>query len=78
METKIVNVHESAPSLADLLAMVATADEIILADGDKPVARLLHIEPVTPARTAGLHPQAMQISDDFDAPLPDDFWVSKA
>jgi hypothetical protein len=29
-----------------------------------------------PSRIAGLHRGAIQTSDDFDEPLPDDFWLS--
>ena len=28
-------------------------------------------------RTPGLHPGAFVISDDFDAPLPDSFWLGE-
>jgi hypothetical protein len=28
-------------------------------------------------RQAGLHPDAFVISDDFDAPLPDSFWLGE-
>ena len=29
-------------------------------------------------RVLGLHPGSMQMSDDFDAPLPDEFWFGKS
>ena len=29
-------------------------------------------------RILGLHPGSMQMSDDFDAPLPDEFWLGKS
>jgi hypothetical protein len=28
-------------------------------------------------RIAPLHPGAIEASDDFDAPLPDEFWLGK-
>lgn len=28
-------------------------------------------------RVLGLHPGAMEASDDFDAPLPDSFWLGE-
>lgn len=31
--------------------------------------------PEKPARIAGLHAGAARIADDFDAPLPDAFWL---
>jgi len=34
--------------------------------------------PATPQqRKLGLHPGAWVVSDDFDKPLPDDFWLGK-
>lgn len=33
---------------------------------------------VSGERTLGLHEGAMSTSDDFDAPLPDSFWLSEA
>ena len=29
-------------------------------------------------RVLGLHPGSMRMSDDFDAPLPDEFWLGKS
>lgn len=29
-------------------------------------------------RVLGLHPGSMRMSDDFDAPLPDEFWFGKS
>jgi hypothetical protein len=34
--------------------------------------------PRKPRRIAGLHPGAMTMADDFDAPLPDEFWVGRS
>lgn len=77
METKTIDVSATPPKLADLLAMVSTVDEIILSEGATPVARLTPIESTTRPRVAGLHPNAVQMNDDFDAPLPDEFWMGK-
>jgi antitoxin (DNA-binding transcriptional repressor) of toxin-antitoxin stability system len=77
METKTIDVSTTPPNLADLLALVSTVDEIILSKGATPIARITPIEPATQHRVAGLHPNAMQMRDDFDAPLPEDFWIGK-
>ena len=29
-------------------------------------------------RILGLHPDSMRMNDDFDAPLPDEFWLGKS
>ncbi len=70
--------------LAHLLELAKAGDEIILAEGQTPVARLTAIAPAngdqTPApkpRIAGLHRGMIQMSDDFDEPLPDEFWLGE-
>ena len=35
-------------------------------------------ERVKKKRVMGLHPGSMRMSDDFDAPLPDEFWLGKS
>jgi hypothetical protein len=34
-------------------------------------------QPVPKKRTPGLHPGAFVMSDDFDDPLPDSFWLGE-
>ena len=51
----------------------------ILTKGNTPVARLVSIASSQAVpRVAGIHPDAIWISDDFDEPLPDEFWLGKA
>jgi antitoxin (DNA-binding transcriptional repressor) of toxin-antitoxin stability system len=54
----VVNVHEAKTHFSKLLKRVMAGEEIIIALGGKPVARL----------AAG----QLRLHDDFDAPLPDD------
>jgi hypothetical protein len=78
--TKTVDIDDSSIDLRKLVEMAKGSDIVILADGAKPVARLERIAgetaPDTP-RVMGLHAGAWQISDDFDAPLPDEFWLGE-
>lgn len=68
MET--VNVHEAKTHLSKLLERVEAGEEIILARNGKPVARLV------PMRRVRRRPGGMKgriwISEDFDAPLPEE------
>ena len=73
MDVKAVVIEEAQTQLAELLALVEEGIEIILMDQDKPRARLVSLE--TSPRIPGLHSGAIQMSDDFDEPLPDDFWL---
>ena len=58
-----------------LKALLDSTDEIILTDGDVPVARIVPLAKPSRKRLTGLHRGAMKMHDDFDAPLPDSFWL---
>lgn len=65
-----VNVHEAKTHLSRLLADVEAGQEIVIARGGRPVARLVKAD-VAPRRL-GLHEGQIEITDDFEAALPDD------
>ena len=68
-----VNIHEAKTHLSRLLAKVARGDEVIIARGGKPVARLV---PVQKARRMeqllGIDKGRLWIAEDFDEPLPEE------
>jgi len=66
-----VSVHEAKTHLSALLARVEAGETIVIARGGKPVARLVPLERST-LRIFGLDEGLFEVSDDFDAPLPDD------
>ena len=74
MATKTVDVHESQVSLLELLSLARSGTEVLLVDDEVPVARLVPID-LAVGRVAGLHQGAIETTDDFDAPLPDEFWT---
>jgi prevent-host-death family protein len=79
--TTTIDVNEAQQQLAELLELAKAGQEIIIADGSTPVARLIAIAPAAkPAqpRVAGLHQGAARVSDDFDQPLPDEFWMGSS
>ncbi len=64
-----VGVHEAKTHLSQLLQRVAAGEEIIIARGGKPVARLVPF--ATPqARALGRDRGLFAVPEDFDAPLP--------
>ncbi|HEV2472887.1 MAG TPA: hypothetical protein VGS41_09495 [Chthonomonadales bacterium] len=73
--TRTVDIIRPNASLADLVSLVQQGTEVVLADGNVPVARLVPIPGSGGTRVAGLNPGAMSASEDFDAPLPDSFWT---
>ncbi len=68
----IVNVHEAKTHLSKLLERVAQGEEIVVAKAGKPVAKLVPVSGRGGRRVPGLSKGRLWISDDFDAPLPDD------
>jgi antitoxin (DNA-binding transcriptional repressor) of toxin-antitoxin stability system len=75
MPTKTIDVQRAQADLRSLVAQVTAGTEIVLTDGTTPVARIVRADAPPKSRTAGLHPGAIRTSDDFDAPMPEDFWT---
>lgn len=75
MQTKTVDVHEAQTHLVELLSLVSAGTEIILTTGNTPLARIVPMAGALTSRVAGLHPGAIRTSEDFDEPLPEDFWT---
>jgi antitoxin (DNA-binding transcriptional repressor) of toxin-antitoxin stability system len=75
MPTKTIDVKSEPPNLRELIAWVQEGEEVLLVDGETPLARIVPAAVPQPARVAGLHVGQIWASDDFDAPLPDDFWT---
>ena len=79
MQTTTMEIDEAQSHFAELLKLVTEGAEVLLTDQQQPVVRLSPIpKNGVYKRIAGLHLGAMQISDDFDAPLPDEFWLGEA
>jgi prevent-host-death family protein len=70
--TRVVNIHEAKTQFSKLIAKVGEGQEIIIAKAGKPVARLVPMGDRPARRTPGSARGLIVISDDFDAPLPDD------
>jgi prevent-host-death family protein len=73
-----INIHEAKTNLSRLLVRVELGEEIILARGGKPVARLVPMDRKSEKRRLGSAAGEFQTPDDFNAPLPpeieDTFW----
>jgi prevent-host-death family protein len=67
----IVNVHEAKTHLSRLLRRVEGGEEIVIAKGGRPVAKLVPLRATKGDRTPGTAEGRVWISDDFDAPLPE-------
>ena len=75
MASTEIEVRELPVRLSEMLSLAAAGTEVIVTDGSVPRARLVPLSAPGQARVPGLHPGAMQAADDFDAPLPEEFWT---
>lgn len=67
-----VNIYEAKSNLSKLINQVIAGEEVIVAKSGKPVAKIVPIEKPTQNRKPGSAKGKIILSDDFDAPLPDD------
>jgi prevent-host-death family protein len=75
---KMVDLSEPDMNLAELVTLAASGTQVIVTRSGSPVAKLVPVDAGPQPRVPDLHPGAFQPSDDFDAPLPDEFWVGQA
>jgi antitoxin (DNA-binding transcriptional repressor) of toxin-antitoxin stability system len=75
--TKTMTIGEAQSQLAELLQEATDGIEVILTDGKTLRVRLVPLEVSIKKRVAGLHLGSMTTTDDFDAPLPEEFWTGK-
>jgi antitoxin (DNA-binding transcriptional repressor) of toxin-antitoxin stability system len=77
--SKLIDVRELAARFSDILSSAKAGDDIIVTQGDKQ-ARLVPISApsLKKKRIAGKGAGTLiYMSDDFDAPLPDSFWLGE-
>ena len=67
-----LNLYEAKTQLSSLVDQAAAGAEIIIAKNGKPMAKLVPIRERT-ERKPGRFKDKIWISDDFDAPLPQEF-----
>lgn len=78
MPTQTINLDKVEKQLAELLAIAENNGEIVIAQNGKPLARLESVsQPKKKKRVAGLNRGMIWTSEDFDEPLPDEFWLGK-
>jgi prevent-host-death family protein len=73
--TKSASLPDAAAKLAGLVQLAQEGIDIVLTQDGLPVARLTSAESSDQPRIPGLNAGKASISDDFDAELPDEFWL---
>jgi antitoxin (DNA-binding transcriptional repressor) of toxin-antitoxin stability system len=82
MSTKTLDIQQLQISVSELLSLIQNDQEIVITNGNIPIARLTLLNSIEPnvwesekTPQPGLNLGAMVMSDDFDQPLPDEFWL---
>lgn len=74
MTATTIDVQDAQTQLLQLLTLALKGGDVVIAKDNVPLVRLVPVEPQQGTRTAGLHQGAMHMSEDFNDPLPDQFW----
>ena len=73
--TRTIDIAEARSHFDELLSAAAGGVEIVIVKDQRPVVRLVRVPVPSTKRTAGLGRGEVWIGEDFDAPLPDDYWT---
>ena len=70
-----IDVRDLPGKLREALALASSGEEVLLTDGPAARGRLVPVVDPAGERIANLHPGSIDVSEDFDEPLPDEFWL---
>lgn len=66
-----ISVAEAQTDLPGLISRLAPGEEVLITDGDHPIARLVATEGRKPRQPGTLRGTVLYMAPDFDAPLED-------
>lgn len=66
-----VNIHEAKTHLSKLIKKVINGEEVVIARGNKPIAKIVTLENSKATRKLGSAKGKIKISADFDEPIDD-------
>lgn len=69
---KTVTIHAAKTSLSQLLARVEAGEEIVLARGKQPIAKLVPFQPPPAKRRFGALKGVISVGPEFFDPLPEE------
>ena len=67
-----VEIHDAKVHFIELLYKVEAGEEVIIEDSGKQVAKIIPLNKGNKERILGLEKGKIKISNDFDAPLPEE------
>lgn len=69
---QVVNIHDAKTHFSKLVDIAMHGEEVVIAKAGRPVAKLGPLDTEQKLRRFGVLKNKIQISPDFDAPLPDE------
>lgn len=72
MRKSLVTIHEAKTNLSRLIQKASSGEEVIIARGSKPVARLVPLGEVKGKREPGSLKGQLVVGPEFFEPLPED------
>ncbi|MBV8342721.1 MAG: type II toxin-antitoxin system Phd/YefM family antitoxin [Gammaproteobacteria bacterium] len=66
----VVNIYQAKTTLSKLVERAAAGEDVVIARGGKPVARLTQLAASKRRVRFGALKGRIKVADDFDAPLP--------
>lgn len=72
-----VNIYEAKTRLSQLVDRAAKGEEIVIARGGRPIARLVAFRAPAAKRKPGRLRGRVRVRRDFDAPLPEELFESR-
>ena len=77
MSVKTITLDDAAVRLQELVTRASEGEQIVIAQNEHPLAKLVPFADVEDDRTFGQARGRIHVNDDFDEPLPDDFWLGR-
>lgn len=68
-----VNIHEAKARLSELIDLLEKGETVVICRRNRPVAELRRYAEKEKSRPVGLCPELAPLTDDFFAPLPDEW-----
>ncbi len=77
MPTQTVSIEDAQKRLAELIGLAKQGDEIVIAKDEQTRVRLVPCTGHPAPRVFGQYQGRIKMSENFNDPLPDDFWLGE-
>ena len=77
MATMTVTLNDAMLQLSELVARASEGEEIVIAKDEHPLAKLVPFAEPSGEREFGQFRGRIHVSEDFDEPLSEDFWLGR-